>query len=141
MANRQTIQLILPKTIPTDIFTDSLTSLFLLSTEIHGPTSHFNKNLLHNIIQLAQQATSPIHLRKVRSHIGIIGNEQADMLANMGTELPLPPELDMDIHTTPPYWLATFSTPIRNITTHLKEVSNKHTLQIPPRSTNMFPNG
>ena len=75
---------------PAYIFTDSLKVLYLLNTQIKHPTlhnSHPDQTTLATMVQLLQNRTQPITLYKVRAHVNIDGNEQADKLAKEGLEL------------------------------------------------------
>lgn len=108
----------------------SFTNSTLAFHKISTPTSHYNhpdKYLLQNIIHLAQQAKAHIYVRKVRSHTGIIGNEQANILANLGTGFQIPPNSSSNVHRTP-YWLSAHSKPIRNM--NINELSNTRALKV-----------
>jgi ribonuclease HI len=75
---------------PAYIFTDSLNVSYLLNTQIKHPTlhnSHPDQITLADMVQLLQNRTQPITLYKVRAHVNIDGNEQADKLAKEGLEL------------------------------------------------------
>jgi ribonuclease HI len=75
---------------PAYIFTDSLNVLYLLNTQIKHPTvhnSHPDQITLATMVQLLQNRIQPITLYKVRGHVNIDGNEQADKLAKEGLEL------------------------------------------------------
>jgi ribonuclease HI len=75
---------------PAYIFTDSLNVLYLLNTQIKHPTlhnSHPDRTTLATMVQLLQNRIQPITLYKVRAHVNIDGNEQADTLAKEGLEL------------------------------------------------------
>ena len=72
---------------PAYIFTDNLNVLYLLNTQIKHPTlhnSHPDQTTLATMVQLLQSRTQPITLYKVRAHVNIDGNEQADKLAKYG---------------------------------------------------------
>jgi hypothetical protein len=64
--------------------------LYLLNTQIKHPTlhnSHPDQITLATMVQLLQNRAQPITLYKVRAHVNIDGNEQADKLAKEGLEL------------------------------------------------------
>ena len=44
-------------------------------------TDHKHASLLHAIIELILESPAPVHIWKVKSHIGIVGNEIADEIA------------------------------------------------------------
>ena len=70
------------------IYTDSLTSLFLIRKWIHRPNAmkyHRHRNLISTIVEMAQGADYRIRFVKVRAHVGIPGNENADILAKYAT--------------------------------------------------------
>ena len=74
---------------PAYTFTDSLNVLYLLNTQIKHPTlhnSHPDQITLATMVQLLQNRTQPITLYKVRAHVNIDGNEQADKLAKEDLE-------------------------------------------------------
>ena len=70
------------------IVTDSKTSLHLIQRQLHDPIS--NKWSTHYVMLVAiaarmselAAAGHTTHLIKVKSHIGVTGNEEADRLAN-----------------------------------------------------------
>jgi ribonuclease HI len=66
---------------PLVIFSDSLSSI--QSIAVNKPSSR--PNLLQNIKQLITFTTNPITIVWVPSHIGVLGNEQADKLAVSAT--------------------------------------------------------
>ena len=73
---------------PAYIFTDSLNALYLLNTQIKHPTlhnSHPDQVTLASMV--LQNRSQPITLYKVRAHVNIDGNEQADKLAKEGLYL------------------------------------------------------
>ena len=66
------------------IATDSLTSLNQIKKELSHPNLHHHHiqgDVLQSIAKAICQSPSLIHLFKVKSHAGIIGNEHADALA------------------------------------------------------------
>ena len=75
---------------PAYIFTDCLNILYLLNTQIKHPTlhnSHPDQVTLASMVELLQKRTQPISLYKVRAHVNIEGNEEADKLAKSGLDL------------------------------------------------------
>jgi ribonuclease HI len=120
----------------TFIFTDSLVSLFLLRNYKNSPSAHKHhpdRFLLEAILTQIAQHPQPTQLLKVRSHVGIFGNEKADKLAKIGVAKP--PEAIhgnlMHIYHPFPHYLhsKTFRTgPIRNLDMHLL-LLHKHQLQ------------
>ena len=75
---------------PAYIFTDSLNVLYLLNTQIKHPTlhnSHPDQVAFASMVQLLQNQSQPITLYKVKAHVNIDGNEQADKLAKEGLDL------------------------------------------------------
>lgn len=127
-------------------FTNDLTSICLLATKIYTPiahANHFDKHLLQNIGKLVQQANAHISIRKAQSHIGIAGNEKADMLALQGTEVPWEYGLEDDIDTshTIPFWMTTQTESICNVQKHVQKLSFQRSMQILAFSINMSPNG
>jgi hypothetical protein len=109
----------------THISTNNLNSIYLINNHIHRPTSqhhHPDKLLIAAIIHQIYWTPHLIHIHKVRAHIGILGNEKTDMLANEGTlkEKPTPTSHIHIAHTTP-YWLASCPT-----TTHDGAIRNIH---------------
>jgi len=77
-----------------NIATDSLASMFQCQKMNNRPQDmkeHRHHNIIQHIIRTAAASPSPIHLWKVKSHIGIVGNEWADEVAvavATGEELP-----------------------------------------------------
>jgi ribonuclease HI len=68
----------------TDIATDSLCSIHQIRKQMHRPqdmTDHKHASLLHAIIKQIVESPAPIQVWKVKSHIGIVGNEIADEIA------------------------------------------------------------
>jgi len=68
----------------THIATDSLTSMYQIKKAIYRPQDikeHRHVSLLQGIAGTIQQQGRIIHIYKVKSHIGIIGNERADTFA------------------------------------------------------------
>jgi hypothetical protein len=108
---------------PAYLFTDSLTVLYLLNTQIKQPTlhnSHPDQTTLASMVQLLQNRSQPITLYKVRAHVNIDGNEQANKSAKEGLDLAHknathPYE---HAHATPYYyqkdeWSSTMDTPYK----------------------------
>ncbi|KAJ9513531.1 hypothetical protein QJQ45_006180 [Haematococcus lacustris] len=68
----------------THIATDSLCSIYQIRRALANPMSirtHHHRDILADIATLIMNSRDTIHLRKVRAHSGIIGNEAADTLA------------------------------------------------------------
>jgi ribonuclease HI len=68
----------------TDIATDSLTSLHQVKKQLSHLNlhrHHIQGDVFQSIAKAIRQSPSPIHLFKVKSHAGIIGNEHAGVLA------------------------------------------------------------
>jgi ribonuclease HI len=89
MAIHKTLKLISKKypNKPAHIFTDCLNCLYNLNTHIKHPTIHNNhadKTILTNMVDLLKTRTQPTTFYKVKAHIDIEGNEQADKLAKIG---------------------------------------------------------
>ncbi len=78
----------------THIATDSLSTLYQVKKIAHQPQAmneHRHLLLHKKIAELILEKNQPIHIYKVKSHIGIVGNEIADELATSvakGTETP-----------------------------------------------------
>jgi ribonuclease HI len=73
-----------------EIATDSLTSMYQLHRQLHRPQDHQyhqHRRLLEHIVNDIKQSEQPIHIFKVKSHTGVIGNEVADTLAKQATLL------------------------------------------------------
>ena len=76
---------------PAYIFTNTLNVLYLLNTQIKHPTlhnSHPDQVTLAFMVQLLQNSSQPITF-KVRAHVNIDGNEQADKIAKKDWTLPI----------------------------------------------------
>ncbi len=91
MAIHKTLRLITTKykNEPTHIFTDCLNCLYVLNTQIRHPTqqnNHADKSILKSMVEMLKQRTQPTTIGKVKAHINIEGNEQADKLAKNGTK-------------------------------------------------------
>jgi hypothetical protein len=86
----------------TEIATDSASSLFQIWKQLLNPMAvlhHLHRELLKGIVYLIQSSPSTITFYKVKSHSGIIGNEDADHLAhkaavNQNSDIFLPPAID-----------------------------------------------
>ena len=97
------------------VATDSLTSIRLIWKAVTNPANikdHLHKELLLDIARLISERETPIDIYKIKSHVGMIGNEMADIGANqatMGTE--------SQNHTgatryRPDYWVSTKPTKV-----------------------------
>eukprot|EP00775_Hariotina_reticulata_P006532 gene6532-biopygen8330 len=67
-----------------NIATDSLASMYQIWKWITRPQDlreHRHASILHDICRIAEASPVPIHIWKVKSHIGIVGNEKADRAA------------------------------------------------------------
>jgi hypothetical protein len=71
------------------ILTDSLTSLYMINRCLHCPwtLSSPYESLVTEIVQMATARPGPTIIQKVRAHIGVTGNEEADKLAKAGLDL------------------------------------------------------
>jgi ribonuclease HI len=133
------------------IFTDSLTSLYLLKIQLTHPILHNNhpdKTILASMAHMLQTRTHPLSLHKVCAHINISGNDHADRLAKDGTTLPhRNPRHDYEHAHPTPYYLhkdtwpsmedTPYKGPIRHLDPYLKKYDKHHNLQT---LTNSFPN-
>ncbi len=66
------------------IATDSLGSMYAIKKAIMRPqdiTEHRHQHLLQSIVKAIERAPGVVHFWKVKSHIGIVGNEEADVAA------------------------------------------------------------
>ena len=74
---------------PAHIFTDCLNCLYVTNTHIKHPTHHNNhadKTILTYMVRMLKNHTQPTTIYKVKAHINIESNEQADILAKSGTK-------------------------------------------------------
>ena len=143
----------------TNIATDSLCSIHQIRKQMHRPqdmTDHKHASLLHAIIEQILESPAPVHIWKVKSHIGIVGNEIADEIAKTVargemdmedlieytepsnvrhtvywphevTEAPArPPMQAPSDHTCPPPPLKKRKRPLENLHTDLKRISTQH---------------
>ena len=72
---------------PANIFTYCFNCLYNLNTHIKHLTIHNNhadKTILTNMVDILKTRTQPTTFYKVKAHINIEGNEQADRLAKIG---------------------------------------------------------
>ena len=79
-----------PPDLPLDLMTDSLTSQQLASAYLVRPTHlrfHKHRFLVAAIAQNLVMRRAPVRIMKVRAHIGVVGNEAADKLANEAHDL------------------------------------------------------
>jgi ribonuclease HI len=122
---------------PAHIFTDSLSSLYLINTQIKHPTqqnNHPDKTILTLIIKLLKNRIAPTTLHKVRAHTNIKGYEEADKLAKEGSKID--PENDMptqaheNAHSTPYWWCREddhpYKGPIRHLKPYLEKVEKEN---------------
>jgi ribonuclease HI len=153
MALHHTIQLINYQysNEPAHIFTNSLTSLYLIKTQLTHPTLHNNhpdKTILASLAHMLQTRTHPLSLHKVRAHINIPGNEFADKLTKDGTKLPhRNPHHEYEYAHPTPYYLhkntwpfmdnTPYKGPIRHLDPYLQKYYKHHNFQI---LANSFPN-
>jgi hypothetical protein len=71
----------------TQIFTNSLNSIYLIHNHMRHPSSQHNhpdKLLIAAIVNHITWSTHKITIQKVRAHTSIIGNEIVEQLANIG---------------------------------------------------------
>jgi ribonuclease HI len=74
------------------IYTDSLCSIYAIHATMHNPTHNWKKaqqailaEIQAKLIELACAGVE-VHIRKVKSHIGITGNEEADEAAGRAAQ-------------------------------------------------------
>jgi hypothetical protein len=99
---------------PPHIFTDNLSSLYLINTQIKHPTQ---QNTLH----------------KVRAHTNVIGNKEADKLAKESSKIELendmPTQPHEDAYSTPYWWCREddhpYKGPIRHPKSYLEKVEKE----------------
>ena len=68
----------------TDIATDSLCSIHQIRKQMQRPqdmADHKHATLLHELSQQIAESPAQVHIWKVKSHVGIVGNEIADEIA------------------------------------------------------------
>ena len=73
-----------------DIFSDSLATLFILLKNRHKPMDtqdHIYLPILLQIAQICKDREETFHFHHVNSHVGIIGNELADILAKIAAQI------------------------------------------------------
>jgi ribonuclease HI len=88
------------------IFSDILTSLYLLTTQTKQPTHHNNhldKIILQSMVEMLQLHSQPTIITKIKAHVNIDGNEKANKLAKDDTKLfhSLPTHPYERAHSTP----------------------------------------
>ena len=85
MAIHKTLRIITSKfpTEPTHIFTDCLNCIYVINTQIKHPTQH-NNHADKTILKMLENRTQTTTIYKVKAHMNIEGNEQADALAKNG---------------------------------------------------------
>jgi len=91
MAIHKTLKIITTKypNEPAHIFTDCLNCIHVLNTQIKHPTqnnNHADKTILTSMVEMLKNRTQPTTIYKVKAHININGNEQADQLAKNGAK-------------------------------------------------------
>ena len=89
MAIHETLKLISTKypNEPAHIFTECLNYLYNLNTQIKHPTihnNHANKTILTSMVEILKTRTQPSTFYKVKAHINITRNEQANKFAKIG---------------------------------------------------------
>ena len=92
MAIHETLKLISTKypNEPAHIFTECLNYLYNLNTQIKHPTIHNNhadKTILTSMVEILKTRTQPSTFYKVKAHINITRNEQANKFAKIGARL------------------------------------------------------
>ena len=121
---------------------DSITSLYLIKTQLTHPTLHKNhpdKIILASLAHMLQTHTHPLSLHKVRTHINIPGNEFADKLAKDGTKLPhCNPHHEYEYAHPTLYYLhkdtwpsmddTPYKGPIRHLDSYLQKYDKHHNL-------------
>jgi ribonuclease HI len=121
---------------PAYIFTNSLTSIYLLISQLKYPThhnDHSDHTILQSMIAMLSQRTQPTTITKVKAHANIDGNEKADKLAKDGNKLPdkSPIHPYEKAHPTPYYfhrdeWSSMDQTPDKGPIRHLKPYLQKY---------------
>jgi ribonuclease HI len=123
------------------IFTDSLTSLYLIKTQIKHPTQQNNhpyKAILASIVNMLKNRTATTTINKVRAHANVIGNEEADKLAKEGSKIELandiPTQLHENAHSTPYWWCRDddhpYKGPIRHLKSYLEKVEKDNNKEL-----------
>ena len=67
------------------ILTDSAAAIYLIREAVNRPhliTDHLHAPLLRAIADKIARKPGVTHISKVKSHLGIVGNEMADVCAN-----------------------------------------------------------
>ena len=85
------------------VATDSLASMYGLAKMITRPQDlreHRHRTILESLAQAVRDHTGTIHLWKVKSHTGIVGNELADQTAVLMAKGEIPEE-KYHLYTTP----------------------------------------
>ena len=71
-----------------NVATDSLTSMRLIWKAVTNPANmadHLHKDLLDDIARIIGERDTPLNIYKIKSHMGMVGNELADLGANQAT--------------------------------------------------------
>ncbi|XP_050724067.1 uncharacterized protein LOC127002297 [Eriocheir sinensis] len=113
----------LPPHLSVSLFTDSLTSLQLIST--HRPHTHHTLCFaIHSLLAQLTSGGRRVHLQWVPSHIGIMGNTVVDQAANLAhthpQPIPSPPDhSDLKIHlrqSSNRHWTTRLTIDLRQLT-------------------------
>ena len=120
---------------PAYIFIDSLTSIYLLITQLKQPThhnDHRDQTILQSMIEMLIQRTQHTIIIKVKAHANIVGNEHVDKLAKDGNKLPnkSPIHPYEKAHSTPYYFHREIPDkgPTRHLQPYLKKCEKEHYL-------------
>jgi ribonuclease HI len=127
------------------IATDSLASIYALAKHTRQPQDtweHPHLNILQQFKQLLQDTLGKVHVHKVKAHIGIIGNELADLAAKaVSTGQTIAEEIfatpshnrsethwphKVHIHTNDKGQVTKTNTPMRDLGNALKQQAHAH---------------
>jgi hypothetical protein len=135
MAIYHTLQIVTPNfsNEPAYIFFDSLTLLYLLTTQLKKPihlNNHPDKIILQSMVEILKLRNQPII---IKAHSNINGNEWTDKLTKDGTELfySLSTHMYKKAHSTPYHihkdtWPSMANTPYKSPIHHLQKYLIKH---------------
>lgn len=81
---------ITPIDVPIEVLTDSQSSLTMIENEFHHKKikPHLHRVVAKTITQTLARRTTPTWFTKVKAHSGDYGNDIADRLAKLGTQIP-----------------------------------------------------